>query len=96
MFDLGCWLLDDSPPTLQLFAALRVGVPLIPCIPSAYTRGQLYNSFDGNLMWAHNRLVARLRTETAVTVKWIAERLQMGTAGYVNLLLYRRRKAKGK
>jgi hypothetical protein len=31
-------------------------------------------------------LAARLRAETAVTVKWIAERLQMGTAGYVNHL----------
>jgi len=25
-------------------------------------------------------------------VKWIAERLHMGTPGYVNLLLYRQRK----
>jgi putative transposase len=38
-------------------------------------------------------LAARLRAETAVTVKWIAERLQMGAPGYVNHLLYRRRKA---
>ena len=35
----------------------------------------------------------RLRAETAVTVKWIAERLHMGAPGYVNHLLYRRRKA---
>jgi hypothetical protein len=28
-----------------------------------------------------------------VTVKWIAERLHMGAPGYVNHLLYRRRKA---
>lgn len=38
-------------------------------------------------------LAARLRAETVMTVKWIAERLQMGAPGYVNLLLYRRRKA---
>jgi hypothetical protein len=28
-----------------------------------------------------------------LTVKWIAERLQMGTGGYVDHLLYQRRKA---
>ena len=33
------------------------------------------------------------KTGWAVTVKWLAERLQMGSPGYVNLLLYRRRKA---
>lgn len=38
-------------------------------------------------------LAARLRVETVVTVKWIAERLAMGAPGYVNHLLYRRRKA---
>jgi hypothetical protein len=38
-------------------------------------------------------LAARLRAETVMTVKWIAERLRMGVPGYVNLLLYRRRKA---
>jgi hypothetical protein len=32
------------------------------------------------------------RAETAVTVGWIAERLAMGTRGYLNHLLYRRRK----
>jgi len=41
-------------------------------------------------------VAVRLRAETAVTVKWIAERLQMGTPGYVNHLLYRRQKAKGR
>ncbi|MBI4664553.1 MAG: transposase [Verrucomicrobia bacterium] len=41
------------------------------------------------------KMAVRLRAETAVTVKWIAERLQMGAPGYVNHLLYRRRKAKG-
>ena len=38
-------------------------------------------------------LGARLRSETVMTVKWIAKRLRMGTPGYVNHLLYRRRKA---
>jgi putative transposase len=38
-------------------------------------------------------LAVRLRQETVMTVKWIAERLQMGTGGYVNHLLYQRRKA---
>lgn len=33
----------------------------------------------------------RLRAETSVTVKWIADRLQMGAPGYVNHLLYRQR-----
>jgi hypothetical protein len=43
---------------------------------------------------AHKVAMAeRLRPETAVTVKWIAERLQMGAPGYVNHLLYRRRRA---
>ena len=40
-------------------------------------------------------MAVRLRAETAVTVKWIAERLQMGAPGYVNHLLYLRRKAEG-
>jgi len=31
----------------------------------------------------------KLRVESAVTVKWIAARLQMGTPGHVNNLLYR-------
>ena len=29
-------------------------------------------------------MAVRLRAETAMTVKWIAERLQMGVPGYVN------------
>ena len=42
-------------------------------------------------------LAARLRVETVMTVKWIAARLRMGASGYVNHLLYQRRKAvKGK
>ena len=36
-------------------------------------------------------LAVRLRAETAVTVQWIAERLQMGAPGYLNHLLYRER-----
>jgi len=35
------------------------------------------------------KLAARLRAETLVTVSWIAQRLQMGTAGYVTNRLYR-------
>jgi hypothetical protein len=42
------------------------------------------------------KIAMRLRAETAVTVKWIAERLGMGAPGYVNHLLHRRRKLKGK
>ena len=37
-------------------------------------------------------LAARLRAETTMTVGWIAERLAMGTRGYPNHVLYRRRK----
>src|SRR5690606_8223677 len=37
-------------------------------------------------------IAGRLRAETTVTVAWLAERLQMGTAGYVNNRLYRWRK----
>jgi len=37
-------------------------------------------------------LAARLRAETTMTVGWIAERLAMGTHGYLNHSLYRRRK----
>ena len=41
-------------------------------------------------------IAVRVRRDTAMTVKWIAARLQMGAPGYVNHLLYCRRKAKGK
>lgn len=41
-------------------------------------------------------IAERLRVETTMTVQWIAERLQMGTPGYVNHLLYRRRKTPGR
>jgi len=37
-------------------------------------------------------LTARLRAETTLTAAWIAERLDMGSRGYLNHLLYRRRK----
>ena len=40
-------------------------------------------------------LAARWRAETTMTVGWIAERLVMGTRGYLNPLLYRRRKPGG-
>ena len=40
-------------------------------------------------------LAARLRAETMMTVGWIAEGLAMGTRGYLNHLLYRRRKLGG-
>jgi hypothetical protein len=40
-------------------------------------------------------LAARWRAETTMTVWWIAERLAMGTRGYLNHLLYRRRKLGG-
>jgi len=36
-------------------------------------------------------LAARLRAETTMMVGWIAEHLAMGTRGYLNHLLYRRR-----
>jgi putative transposase len=38
-------------------------------------------------------IAVRLRVESAVTVKWIAARLQMGAPGYVNHLLYQQRKS---
>lgn len=38
-------------------------------------------------------LAARLRSETTMTVTWIAERLGMGPRGYLNDLLYRRKKS---
>jgi hypothetical protein len=40
-------------------------------------------------------LAARLRAERTMTVGWIAERLAMSTRGYLNHLLYRRRKLGG-
>ncbi len=39
-------------------------------------------------------LAARLRAETVMTAGWIAERLGMGSRGYLNHLLYCRRKSR--
>ncbi len=39
-------------------------------------------------------LAARLRAETTMTAAWIAKRLDMGSRGYLNHLLYRRRKSR--
>ena len=38
-------------------------------------------------------LATRLRAETTMTVGWLAERLEMGTRGHLNHLLYRQRKS---
>ena len=38
------------------------------------------------------KIAGRLREESLVTVKWIAVRLGMGTASYLNNRLYRWRK----
>jgi hypothetical protein len=40
-------------------------------------------------------LAARLRAETTMTVGWSAERLTMGTCGYLNHHVYRQRKLGG-
>ena len=40
-------------------------------------------------------LAVRLRAETTVTVRWIADRLRMGAPGYVHHRLYRERQGKG-
>jgi hypothetical protein len=39
------------------------------------------------------QLARQLRAETTMALGWISRRLQMGTGGYVNYLLYQRRKA---
>ena len=39
-------------------------------------------------------VAARVRAETTMTVRWIAEHLGMGSRGYLNHLLYRRRKSR--
>ena len=39
-------------------------------------------------------VAARLRAETTMTAGWIAKRLGMGSRGYLNHLLYRRRKSR--
>jgi hypothetical protein len=56
-------------------------------------KGELQKRAKGDAV--KEAVAARLRQETEVTVKWIAERLQMGAPGYVNHLLYLRRKMKG-
>ena len=43
--------------------------------------------------WRRRR--GRWRAETTMTVGWIAECLALGTRGYLNHLLYRRRKLGG-
>jgi hypothetical protein len=40
-------------------------------------------------------LAARLLAEPTMTVGWIAERLTMGTCGYLNHLVYRQKKLGG-
>ena len=45
---------------------------------------------NGNL--GKVQIAGRLREEMLVTVQWIAARMGMGTAGYVNNRLYRWRK----
>ncbi len=40
------------------------------------------------------KLAVRLRAETTATIKWIAQRLQMGTSTYLNHLLYWHRREK--
>ena len=42
------------------------------------------------------KIALRLRTETLVTVTWIAQRLQMGSVANVNTLLYQWRQGKFK
>ena len=55
-----------------------------------WKESDLANRAKGDV--AKVKIAARLRGETLVTVKWIAVRLSMGTAGYVNNRLYRWRK----
>jgi len=40
-------------------------------------------------------LAARLRAETMMMVRWIADHMAMGTRDYLNHLVYRRRKLGG-
>jgi putative transposase len=53
---------------------------------------------EGDLAWRPKGdrgkvdLAVRLRSETVMTVKWIAARLQMGRSGYANHLLHQHRK----
>ena len=42
------------------------------------------------------RVASRLRAETSVTLNWIAQRMQMGTRGYLTHLLYWQNRKKPK
>jgi len=55
----------------------------MPCAGCQRTKGDVVKA----------AIAERLRAETAVTVKWIAERLRMAAPGYVNHRLNQRRKA---
>ena len=55
-----------------------------------WKEGELVERAKGDV--AKVAIAGRLREETMVTVRWIAERLAMGTATYVNNRLYRWRK----
>ena len=64
------------------------------------TVGEVKRRRTGNKTWQAGpkgtrkaALAARLPAETAVTAEWIAERLEREAPGFVNDLLYRRRKA---
>jgi len=57
-----------------------------------WKEGDLGKRAKGDLIKV--KVAGRLRAETVMTVKWIAQRLRMGTAGYVNNRLYRWRKGK--
>ena len=41
------------------------------------------------------QMIERMGAETTMTVGWIADHLAMGTRGYLNHLVYRRRKLGG-
>ena len=58
-----------------------------------WQKADLKNRPKGDLVKV--ALVERLRAETTTTVGWVAERLAMVTRGYLNHLLYRRRKLTG-
>ena len=55
-----------------------------------WQKADLKNRPKGDLVKV--ALVERLRAETTTTVGWVAERLAMGTRGYLTHLLYRRGK----
>lgn len=59
-----------------------------------WTEGRLERRLKGDA--GKVAMAVLLRAETEVTVRWIAERLRMGTPGYLNHLLYQRRTTKKK